>query len=129
MDCMQNARVGSTVSESDGSGRCVENFLRGMRLLLFVSAVKLVVEIALMALAGQFVLGLLAGAKRDSNFFYRVLQVVTGPVLKGMRLLTPRVVLDRHMPIAAFVLLASIWLVATMVKIDICLRVGIEQCR
>ena len=100
-----------------------------MRLLLFVSAVKLVVEIALMALAGQFVLGLLAGAKRDSNFFYRVLQVVTGPVLKGVRLLTPRVVLDRHMPIAAFVLLGSIWLVATMVKIDICLQVGIEQCR
>lgn len=100
-----------------------------MRLLLFVSAVKLVVEIALMALAGQFVLGLLAGSKRDRNFFYRMLQVVTAPVLKGMRFLTPRVVLDRHVPIAAFVLLVSIWLVATTVKIDICLRVGIEQCR
>ena len=82
-----------------------------------------------MALAGQFVLGLLAGAKRDRNFFYRVLQVVTGPVLKGVRWLAPRVVLDRHVPLAAFVLLASIWLVATMVKVDICLRVGIEQCR
>ena len=34
-------------------------------MLLFVSAIKLVVEIALMALAGQFVLGLLAGARRD----------------------------------------------------------------
>ena len=54
-------------------------------LLLTVSAIKLVAEIALMALAGQFVLGLLAGAKRDSNFFYRVLQVITSPVLKGVR--------------------------------------------
>jgi len=103
--------------------------LWGIRLLLFVSAVKLVVEIALMALAGQFVLGLLAGAKRDRNFFYRVLQVVTGPVLKGVRWLAPRVVLDRHVPLAAFVLLTSIWLVATTVKVDICLRVGVEQCR
>ena len=82
-----------------------------------------------MALAGQFVLGLLAGAKRDRNFFYRVLQVVTGPVLKGVRWIAPRVVLDRQCPLAAFVLLASIWLVATLVKIDICLRVGVEQCR
>jgi len=98
-------------------------------LLLLVSAIKLVVEIALMALAGQFVLGLLAGAKRDGNFFYRTLQVVTNPVLKGVRWMAPRVVLDRHIPLAALVLLASAWLVATVLKVDLCLRVGIEQCR
>ena len=98
-------------------------------MLLLVSAIKLVVEIALMALAGQFVLGLLAGAKRDGNFFYRTLQVVTNPVLKGVRWMAPRVVLDRHIPLAALVLLASAWLVATVLKVDLCLRVGIEQCR
>jgi hypothetical protein len=98
-------------------------------LLLIVSAVKLIVEIALMALAGQFLLGLLAGAKREQNFFYRVLQVLTNPVVKGVRFLTPRVVLDRHVPLAAFALLASIWLLTTIVKIDLCLRVGIDQCR
>jgi hypothetical protein len=98
-------------------------------LLLTVSAIKLVVEIALMALAGQFLLGLLAGAKRERNFFYRVLQVMTQPVIKAVRFLTPRVVLDRHVPLAAFALLASIWLVTTIVKINICLQVGIDQCR
>ena len=98
-------------------------------LLLFVSAIKLVVEIALMALAGQFVLGLLAGAKRESNFFYRLLQVLTGPVIKSVRWMAPRVVLDRHIPLAALVLLASAWMVTTVVKVDICMRVGIEQCR
>lgn len=102
---------------------------RSALLLLFVSAIKLVVEIALMALAGQFVLGLLAGAKRDRNFFYRLLQVLTNPVLKGVRTIAPRVVLDRHLPLAAFVLLASVWLVVTLVKVDLCLRVGLEQCR
>lgn len=98
-------------------------------MLLFVSAIKLIVEIALMALAGQFVLGLLAGAKREANFFYRLLQVVTQPVLKGVRMIAPRVVLDRHVPFAAFVLLLSVWTVATVIKVDMCLRVGIEQCR
>jgi hypothetical protein len=98
-------------------------------LLLTVSAIKLVAEIALMALAGQFVLGLLAGRRRDSNFFYRILQVVTAPVVRGVRLITPRAVLDRHLPLASFVLLASIWIAVTLVKIDLCLRIGIEQCR
>ena len=98
-------------------------------LLLTVSAIKLVAEIALMALAGQFLLGLLAGARREQNFFYRVLQVMTQPVIKVVRRLTPRVVLDRHVPLAAFALLASIWLVTTIVKINICLQVGIDQCR
>ena len=98
-------------------------------LLLTVSAIKLVVEIALMALAGQFLLGLLAGAKREQNVFNRLLQVLTNPVIKGVRFLTPRVVVDRHVPLAAFALLASIWMVTTIAKIDICLRVGIDQCR
>src|SRR5438552_2238693 len=59
-------------------------------MLLIVSSVKLVAEIALMALAGQFVLGLLAGARRDDNFFYRLLQVLTNPFVRGVRRITPR---------------------------------------
>ncbi|MGD9834039.1 MAG: hypothetical protein AB7U92_14930 [Piscinibacter sp.] len=98
-------------------------------MLLFVSAVKLVAEIALMALAGQFLLGLLAGQKRDSNLFYQLLQVMTKPFVKGMRLVTPKVVIDRHMPLAAFVALAMVWVVATITKINLCLQIGVEQCR
>ena len=98
-------------------------------MLLFVSAVKLVVEIALMALAGQFLLGLLAGQKREGNFFYKLLQVLTGPFVKGMRLITPKVVIDRHIPLAAFVFLSTIWVFTTLVKINLCLQIGVEQCR
>jgi len=98
-------------------------------MLLFVSSVKLVAEIALLALAGQFLLGLLAGNKRESNFFYKLLQVLTGPFVKGMRAITPRVVIDRHIPLAAFVLLSTVWVVSTLLKINICLQIGVEQCR
>ncbi len=98
-------------------------------MLLIVMSIKLVVEIALMALAGQFLLGLLAGAKREKNFFYRLLQVLANPFVKGMRLITPKAVIDRHIPLAAFVLLAMVWVVATLTKINLCIQVGVEQCR
>lgn len=98
-------------------------------MLLLVSALKLIAEIALMALVGQWVLGILAGAKRDSNFFYRVLQVMTQPFVRIARLLSPRVVLDRHVPLVAFLLLAFGWLAVTAIKIDICLQIGVEACK
>jgi hypothetical protein len=98
-------------------------------MLLFVSSVKLVAEIALLALAGQFLLGLLAGQKRETNFFYKLLQVLTGPFTKGMRLITPRIVVDRHIPLATFLLLSMVWVVSTLVKINICVQIGVEQCR
>jgi len=97
-------------------------------MLLLVSSIKLVAEIALMALVGQFLLGLLAGAKRDSNLFYGVLDVLTRPFVKLTRMITPRVVLDRHVPLAAFFLLALIWIVATGYKISLCIGSGVQTC-
>ena len=98
-------------------------------MLLLVEAVKLVCEIALMALAGQWVLGLLAGAKREQNLFYQVFQIVTRPLVRGARLISPSVVLDRHLPLVAFLLLAFAWLVATITKIDICVQMGVHLCK
>lgn len=98
-------------------------------MLLFVNILKTIVEIALMALLGQWVLGLLAGAKRDTNFFYRVLDVMTRPFVRVARLLSPRVVLDRHVPIVAFLLLLFGWLAVTVMKINLCIEIGVEQCK
>jgi hypothetical protein len=98
-------------------------------LLILVSMLKLLAEIALLALAGQGVLALLAGAKRDQNLFYQLLQILTRPFVAGARLITPRVVLDRHVPIVAFLLLFFVWVAATMAKISICVRIGVEVCK
>lgn len=100
-----------------------------VHVLLFVSALKLIAEIALMALLGQWLLGVLAGAKRETNFFYRVLKVITQPFLRAARLLSPRIVLDRHLPLVAFLLLAFGWFVVTTAKINLCLEVGVEVCK
>jgi hypothetical protein len=99
------------------------------RLVLLASAVKLLAEIALMALAGQFLLGLLAGAKRETNFFYKLLQIITNPVTRSARWLAPRVVLDRHVPLVAFLLAGFVWLAATLFKISLCVEAGVQTCR
>ena len=98
-------------------------------MLLAVTSIKLVAEIALMAFAGLWVLGLLAGQKRDTNFFYQLLAVLTRPFVKGVRFITPRIVLDRHIPLAAFVLLAMVWVVVTIMRISMCLEIGVHLCR
>lgn len=107
----------------------MEPTLENPQMLLVVSAIKLVAEIALMAFAGQWLLGLLAGSKRETNVFFQTLGVLTKPFVKGVRLVTPRVVIDRHVPLAAFVLLAMVWVVATIAKINLCLEVGVQSCR
>lgn len=100
-------------------------------MLLLVSAIKLIAEIALLALAGQFLLGLLAGAKREQNFFYQILQILTRPFTRLVRFITPAAaVLDKHIPLATFVLLFSVWLAALFAKLDLCVQGGrvIPQC-
>ncbi len=98
-------------------------------MLLFVEIVKLLAEIALLCLVGQWVLGLLAGKRRDQNMFYQLFQVLTRPVIRGARLVSPRVVLDQHVPLVAFLLLFFVWLAATLTKIDICVRIGVHLCK
>lgn len=101
----------------------------GIRVLTIVSVLKLLAEIALLALAGQWLLGLLAGARREQNVFYQLLQVVTRPVVAGARFITPKLVIDRHLPLVAFLVLLFVWLAATLAKINICLRIGVELCK
>lgn len=98
-------------------------------MLAFVTAVKLIAEIALMALLGQWVLGLLAGARRDKNLFYQLLQIMGRPFVAVARLLSPKFVVERHLPLVAFLLLSFVWLGVTVLKIQICLQVGVEHCK
>lgn len=98
-------------------------------MLLLASSVKLIAEVALMAFAGQWLLGLLAGARRDSNLFYRLFRTLTTPFVRGVRWITPKLVLERHLPLVAFLLLAFAWVVATITKINLCLQIGVQLCR
>lgn len=99
------------------------------RMLAVVTTVKLIAEIALLALLGQWLLGLLAGAKRDKNLFYQILQIMGKPFVVVARYVSPRFVVERHLPLVAFLLLAFVWLGVTILKIQTCLQIGMELCR
>jgi hypothetical protein len=94
-----------------------------------VSALKLIAEIALMALLGQGVLAVLAGSRRESNLVDKILRDIASPFVGVARIVSPRVVLDRHLPMVAWLLLACGWIAVTLVKIDLCMRIGVEPCK
>jgi hypothetical protein len=78
--------------------------------LLLVVIVKALAEFAFLFLLGRGLLYVLAGQKRQGNLFYRVFCILTDPLLRAARWLTPRFILDSHIPLVALVLLAWIWL-------------------
>ncbi len=78
--------------------------------LLLVVIAKALAELAGMFLLGRGLLYVLAGARREGNIFYQVISIVTNPVIRAARWVTPRMIMDRHIPVVAFVLLLWIWL-------------------
>ena len=101
-------------------------------MLTILNAIQLVLYIALLALLGQGVLFVLAGARRESNFFYKLLQVLSKPFTWPLRKLMPKQVADHQVPIVAFMLLLLLYAVVTFERADLCVTsntVGQEGCR
>lgn len=89
--------------------------------LLLVTLLRRLVEIAGCFLLGQGLLALLAGKQRRHNLFYKILQVVTTPVLKAVRYVVPRQIIDAHIPMLAFFLLFWLWIALAFAKRSLCL--------
>jgi hypothetical protein len=83
---------------------------------------KALTEVAGVAMIGQGVLWVLAGAKRDQNLVYGIFKTLTSPVTKATRWITPRVILDQHIGLVAFFLLIVLWLGLTIMKIKLFLE-------
>ena len=78
--------------------------------LLLVVILKALAELAGMFLLGRGLLWVLAGRKRMDNVFYQVLAIVTDPLIRATRFVAPRVVMDSHIPMVTFALVAWVWL-------------------
>lgn len=75
-------------------------------------AAQTIVLVAGTALLGQFVVGIFNWRARQQNVVYKTFELVASPFVKLIRLVTPKIVLDQHIPIAAFMVLfiAYLWL-------------------
>jgi hypothetical protein len=101
--------------------------------LFWLRLTQLLLAIPLLAIVGQGVLFLIArsvGQEGGSNFFFRVLEIVVMPFTRLCRLITPRSISDRQVPLVVLSLL-SVGYVWTMFAIaDACIGHGmaIAQC-
>jgi hypothetical protein len=87
-------------------------------MLWLATTLKLLCEIALMAMLGQWALAHLPGVVPGHNPFWRVLDWVSAP---AVRLLRTR----RRAALALWLL----WLGATVLKVWWCLRLGAKACQ
>lgn len=94
--------------------------------VFLVRALRVVVEVAVLALLGQGLLAVLAGQARQQNFVYQLFQVVTRPVVRAVRFITPNFILDRHIPLVSFFLLLWLWLALAFVKRFLCALHGLN---
>ncbi len=79
---------------------------------LFLQITQTLVLVAALALAGQGLVGVFNWPQRRNNLLYRLFELIARPVVKLFRLITPKVVLDRHIPVGTFLFLvfAYFWL-------------------
>ena len=98
-------------------------------MLLTIVIAKSLVELSLMFIIGRFVLGLLAGPTRDNNVFWQLLDVASKPALWLTRKISPRLILDQHIPLAAGSWLLIAWVALVQMKVDICLSMGVNVCQ
>ncbi len=85
-------------------------------LLLLLTLLRALVEVATFSLLGQGIVGLLAGRRREENLIYRIFQVITRPAVRAMRAVLPAVILDRHVPYVTFFVLLWLWLALAWLK-------------
>jgi hypothetical protein len=98
-------------------------------MLLALNIAQLVAYIGLLALAGQGLLYVLAGAGRESNLVYQLFLVLNKPWTRAASWISPRQVAQRHHPVVAFCVLAVLYMAVTLAKIEYCIGIGVENCR
>lgn len=98
-------------------------------MLLLLRSLQLVFYVAGLALAGQGVLYVLAGAAREGNVFYRVLRTVARPLTWTLRRVLPRTLPDRQVAVLTFALVWGAYLAVTLELIGWCASQGMAVCR
>lgn len=98
-------------------------------MLTVITALKLIAEIALLSLCGQWVLGVVCGAGRMRNPFYALLALLARPWVSMARRMSPRSVPEQRLPLIAFFLVLLTWCLASMAKVGVCLQIGLALCK
>ncbi len=74
-------------------------------MLFLLNALYSIAAFAMLLLAGQFVVRVLSFGRHEENAVYRLFRLLTSPVVRLTRSITPARVADVHVPVVAFFLL------------------------
>jgi hypothetical protein len=91
-------------------------------LALLLLIVHTLFFIAGLALLGQLLVGLFGWRRRGENFVYQLFAIVGRPMVRAARFVTPRVVLDQHLPVVAFLMCLFGYLVVGYCQRGVCLE-------
>ena len=100
--------------------------------LFWLRLVQALIAIPLLAILGQGFVWILArafGQPPDTNFFYRLLKLIASPVVRVMRYITPRFIIDERLPIVALSLLLVGYLWSMLAISSLCARHGLTIAR
>ena len=120
---------------SDGSKFSVRGIInsplyKNLALMLFtLNTLQLVLYIALLLLAGQGLLWLIAGAKSGNNLFYQLFQVVNKPWVRAARWISPKQIANHQVPVVAFCVVGVLYVAVTLAKIEHCIAVAMQGCK
>ncbi len=88
--------------------------------LQIITVLRVIFEVAGWFLLAQGALYVLAGATREKNIIFQLCRIITRPVIQMTRFITPRVVVDKHIPFVAFFLVFWIWILLAYVRQSLC---------
>lgn len=95
---------------------------KGKSLLETVVVLKGLAEFAGLLLIGQGLVYALSFGRHEVNGVYRFFRLMTSPVVRLTRVITPQKVADRHVPFVALLLIFWVWLFLSYFKFSMMLE-------
>ena len=91
--------------------------------IVLIMTLRSLAEVAALMLLLRGVLWLW-GERARKNLFYGIFTAGSMPFIRLARVVTPRAVQDRYVPVVAFVLLVSVWIALVVGAQALCARPG-----
>ena len=98
-------------------------------MIQFLNVLQLVLYIGGLALVGQAILYVISGNKRETNMFYQLFVVLNKPWTSIVKLISPKMVAEPHIPVVAFCVVSVLYIAVTLAKIEHCVALGMVGCR
>jgi uncharacterized protein YggT (Ycf19 family) len=92
------------------------------RVALLLVVLQTLMLVAALSLFGQLIVGAFNWGRRHENFVYQLFEILTKPVVSVVRVITPRLIVDQHVPMVAFLLLFFGYFVVGFLHRDVCLK-------